>query len=120
MDQTDLRAKAGEEVGLFHGGIAAADDHDLAFLVKRSIAGGAGTDSVADQLLFIRKPKPACRCARGDDKGSGVDPLALDIDPEVLSGEVSFSYRAPSELGTKFFGLFLHVFDQVWRSEEHT
>ena len=52
MDQRHLCAEAREEVGFFHGGIAAADHHDLLAAVKEAVAGGAGTDAVADQLLL--------------------------------------------------------------------
>ena len=53
MHQGHFSAEAREEVGLFHGGIAAAHHHDLLAAIKESVAGGAGADAVADQLLFV-------------------------------------------------------------------
>ena len=54
------RAEARQEVGFFHGGIAAADHHDLLAAIEEAVAGGAGTDAVADQLL-LRFGRPSQR-----------------------------------------------------------
>src|SRR4029079_10419661 len=47
MDDRDLGCELGEEGGLLHGGVAAADDHDLAILEERGIAHGAVRDTAA-------------------------------------------------------------------------
>ena len=68
VHQGDLAAEARQEVGLFHGGIAAADHHDLLAAIEEAVAGGAGADAVADQLLLRWQAQPARRSARGDDQ----------------------------------------------------
>ena len=82
MHECDVTAEACEEVGLFHGGIAAAHHHDLFVAIKEAIAGGAGTDTVADQLLFGGQIEPAGLGAGSDDEGPGFDPLTVDLEAE--------------------------------------
>src|SRR4051812_24603251 len=48
MHQRDFAPEARKEVGLLHGGIAAADHHDLAAAIKEAVAGGATGDAFAD------------------------------------------------------------------------
>src|SRR5207344_2077093 len=59
MDQGDLRSESREKIGFLHGGITAADYHDLLAPIEESIAGGAGTHAFADELLFVRQANPA-------------------------------------------------------------
>src|SRR6266481_1012422 len=113
VHQRHLRAEAGEEIGLLHGGIAAADDHDLAAAIEESVAGGAGADAVADQLLLRGQAQPARRCARGDDQSAGLHPLALDMEPERPLGEIRFMQRAMQEFGAEILRLLLDVFHQI-------
>ena len=54
VDDGDLGGEAGEEEGLFHGGVAAADDGDLFAGGEETVAGGAGADAVADEGLLGR------------------------------------------------------------------
>jgi hypothetical protein len=63
MDHRDLGPEARQEVGLFHGGIAAADHHDFAIAVESPVASCARRDAVADQLLFVGQAQPAGRSA---------------------------------------------------------
>ncbi len=86
VHQGDLGAEAGEERGFFHGRIAAADHHDLAVAVKRSVASGAGADAVPDELLFVGKAQPARGRAGSDDQGFGLMPLAVYVQPERALG----------------------------------
>jgi hypothetical protein len=44
---------------LFHRRVAAADHGDLLARRKEAVAGGAGTDAVADQRLLRRQIQPA-------------------------------------------------------------
>ena len=69
MHQRHLAAEAREEVGFLHGGVSAADHHDLPAAIKEAVAGGAGTHAVPDQFLFGRQVQPARRGARGDYQG---------------------------------------------------
>ena len=106
------RTEARQEIRLLHGRIAAADHHDLAIAVKRAVAGGAGADAVADQLLFVRQSQPSRRRAGGDDQGAGFMPFAVDIQAEGRA-KIGLRDRAVHVLGAEALGLLLHVFDQV-------
>ena len=76
----DLGGKAGEEEGLFHSGVAAADDGDLLAAGEKAVAGGAGGDAVADEGLLGGEVEPAGAGAGGDDEGAGADGLAADLE----------------------------------------
>ena len=47
MHDRDLLGEAGQEGGLFHGGVAAAHDHDFLVRVKGPVAGRAGRHALA-------------------------------------------------------------------------
>ena len=113
VDQRDFAAEAGEEIGLFHGGIAAAHHHDLLAAVEEAVAGGAGADAVADQLLLGFQAQPARRGAGGDDHGAGFDPLAFDVEAERPLREIGIEHRAVDVFGAEVLRLPLHVFHQV-------
>src|SRR5579864_5211169 len=49
-------AETRQEVGLFHGRIAAADHHDFLAPIKKTVAGGTGADAVSDELLLVGEP----------------------------------------------------------------
>ena len=93
MHQRDLAAEAREEVGLFHGRIAAADHHDVLAAIEEAVAGGAGADAVADQLLLGFEAQPARRSAGGDDHRARFDPFAFDVEAERARGEVGIDHR---------------------------
>ena len=82
MHDGDFAAEAGEEIGLFHGGIAAADDDDLFAAIEEAVAGGATAHAFADQLQFVFEPQPARAGAAGDDYRARLDPFAFDIEAE--------------------------------------
>ena len=113
MHQGDFAAEAREEVGLFHGGIAAADHHDLLAAIEEAVAGGASADAVADQLLLAFEAQPARAGAAGDDQGAGLDPLAFDVEAEGTLREIGVDDGAMHELGAEILRLQLHVLDQV-------
>ncbi len=63
VDERDLGGEAGEEQGLFHGGVAAADDGNLFAGEEEAVAGGAGADAVADERLLGWQIEPARACS---------------------------------------------------------
>ena len=113
MHQRDLAAEAGEEVGLFHGGIAAAHHHDLLLAVKEPVASGARTDAVADQLLLGRQIQPARFGARGHDQRAGFDPLAFEVQVERALRKIGFENCAMAIHGAEPLGLPFHVLDEI-------
>ena len=82
VHQGDFAAEAREEIGLFHGGIAAADHDDLLAAIEEAVAGGATAHAFADQFLFVGEPQPARAGAAGDDHRARLDPLAFDVEAE--------------------------------------
>jgi hypothetical protein len=69
MNERDLGGEAGEEDRFLHGGVAAADHDDFFAGKEKAVAGGAGRNAVADQLLLVRQAQPAGGGAAGDDQG---------------------------------------------------
>src|SRR5205807_228673 len=49
VDHGDRVGELREEVGLFEGGVAAADDGDVLVAEEESVAGGAGRHAVVDE-----------------------------------------------------------------------
>ena len=112
MDDGDFRAEAGEEVGLLHGGIAAAGDHDLLAPEEEAVASGATADAVSDQLPLAWDSEPAGGGARGDDHGPSLNPPVVDVEAKGAVGEAGFDHRAIHILGAEVFGLLAYVLDQ--------
>jgi hypothetical protein len=112
VDEGDFGTEAGEEVGFFHGGVAAADDHDLFVAIEEAVARGAGTDAVADQLLFVGQTEPARGGTGGDDERAGFVPVAIDEQTEGMLAEFGFDDGAVEVFGAEAFGLFLHILDE--------
>src|SRR6266478_5966797 len=57
VNQMDLAGVTRQKVGLFHGGIAAADYGDGLAAVKIAVASRAGGNAVADQFSFALQPQ---------------------------------------------------------------
>jgi hypothetical protein len=113
VDDGDLGGEAREKEGLFHGGVAAADDGDLFAGREEAIAGGAGGDAVADEGLFAGQVQPAGRGSGGDDEGAGVDGLLAKVKLEGALGEIDGGEVRHFELGAEADGLLLHVLDEL-------
>src|SRR5690348_14054625 len=114
MYQRDFLAEAGQEVGFFHGRIAAADHHDLFSAIEKAIARRAGADAVADQLLFVRQVQPSRRRARSDDQHAGLLPLAIDIQAKRPLRKIGLDHRAVKVFGAEMLGLLPDVLHQHW------
>ena len=77
MNKRDFAAEAAKEIGFFHRRIAAADHHDFFLAKEKAIAGSAGADAVADQLVLVGKTQPARRRAGRNDQCAGLDLLSV-------------------------------------------
>src|ERR1700674_540003 len=60
VDQMDFAGVARQKVGLFHGGIAAADYGDGLAAEKIPVASRAGGNAAADQFLFTLQTQQTC------------------------------------------------------------
>ncbi len=56
VHQRHLAAEARQEIGLFHGRIAAAHHHDLLVPMEETVAGRARAYAAANQLVFRFEP----------------------------------------------------------------
>ena len=63
VDDGHLRGEMGEEERFLDRGVAAADHHHLAVLVEEAVAGGAGRDAEAAELLLATAGSATCAWA---------------------------------------------------------
>jgi hypothetical protein len=71
VHQGDLLGEVGEEQRLLDGGVAAAQHHHLLAAVEEAVAGGAGRDAEALELLLGGQAQPLGLGAGADDQGLG-------------------------------------------------
>ena len=117
VDEVNFAGEAGEKVGFFGCGIAAANDDDGHVAVEGSIAGGASGDSgFAVEFLLAFEAEEAGGGSGGDDDGLGLDDFVavFDFGFEVAGvglgdgfGDFVFG------LGSELFGLLLHLVHEL-------
>ena len=106
-------AVVGHVNGFLDRGIAAADHRDRLAAVEEAIAGGAGRDPPALQLLLAREVEPARLGAGGDHhRVAGVDGAAVADQSEGTPREIDLDDRVPHHLGADMLGLGLHLLHQ--------
>jgi hypothetical protein len=71
VDQRDLGGEIGQEQRLFDGGVAAADHDDLLAAIEEPVAGGAGRDAEALEMLLRGQAEPFRLRPGGKDHGVG-------------------------------------------------
>src|SRR5436309_11959839 len=79
VNESDLAGKTGKEERLFHGGVAAADHRDWLVAEEKSVAGGAGGNTMSNERLFAGQAKPARGSATGNDQRARLQGLAAEI-----------------------------------------
>ena len=78
-----LRGEVGQEQRFLDRGVAAADHDDFLAAVEEAVAGGAGGDAVALELLLGRKVEPArLRAGRDDQRVGEIDVAGIAVEPE--------------------------------------
>ena len=108
-----LRGEVGEVECLLDGRIAAADDDHLLAPVEEPVAGGAGGDTVALELLFRRHAEPLGLGAGGDDEGiTGVVAAAVAFEAERAAGDIHLDDMVGDHARADMLGLRLHLFHQ--------
>src|SRR5690606_30737930 len=91
VDDIDLRREARQEGGLFHGGVASADDGDRLLAEEEAVAGRAPGDAVARQPLLALDAELAVRRSRRvDDGGCFVHGTRTQHDLLDRAGHVQF------------------------------
>src|SRR5215204_3014651 len=97
--------EAGEEGGLLHRRVAAADDGDVLVAEEEAVAGGAPGHAVPGQPLLARDAQlPVVRAGRDDDGAGRVLPV-VGADELDLAGEVDADHVVGDQLGTEPLGL---------------
>ncbi len=112
MNQVDAAGEFCEEVGLLHGGIAAADNGNLFAAKEKTVAGGAGGDAVAHELLFGIETEQAGRRAGGHDERVRAIAFLRRGDRERAARQIHIGDRAGAKLGAEALRLLAHVLDQ--------
>jgi hypothetical protein len=82
---------------------------------EESVAGGAGTDAVADERLLAGQAEPAGAGTGGDDERAGVDGIFARAEVQLIwvLAEVGGDELGHLEFGAEADGLLLHVLDQL-------
>ena len=105
----DALGEAGEEGGLLHRGVTAADDDDVLVAEEEAVAGGAGGDAAAEQPLLVVQAEVPVLGAGGDDDRVRAVHLVADLDDLGVGGEVDLGDVARHELGAEALGLGAHL-----------
>src|ERR1700736_1249373 len=111
MNEIKARRVTVEEVGLLHGGIAAADDGDGFVTKKEAVAGGASGDTAAEQGPLFGKAEETRGGTRGDDKSFGLVHIVASRHCEGALGKIDVGYDAGIEFGAESLRLLAHIFD---------
>ncbi|ESQ07370.1 sugar ABC transporter ATPase [Streptomyces sp. PVA_94-07] len=110
VDDGDGAGEAGEESGLLHGGVAAADHDDVAVAEEEAVTGGAPGDATSGQLLLVREAQLAVAGSGRDDHGLGAVDSALGVCEFLdFSGEVDGDDVVVDHLRAELLGLGSHV-----------
>src|SRR3984893_9385903 len=113
VNQIHARGIAREEAGLFHGGVAAANHRDGLVAKKETVTGGAGGNTVAQELTFFGKAQHARGGSRGDDHGFRFVSFVTGGDFEGTRRKIDFRDDSGFEFSAKFLGLLAHIVDQL-------
>ena len=114
VKQGHLAGEVGQEQRLFHGGIAAADHHDLLAAVEEAVAGGASRDAEALVGLLGLETQPlGARAGGKDHRIGGVGRAAVAMRHKGPHVEVELGDNVPDDLGAHGAGMGLHVDHQL-------
>ena len=112
MDQVHLFGEVAEVQGLFHGGVAAADDGDFPAAVKKAVTGGAGGYAFAFEGLFGFQAQVQGAGAGGDDDGVGGVAMGIALQCEGARREVDGCDEVEDDFGVEAFRVLLHALHQ--------
>ena len=87
----DFAGEIGEEQRFLDGGVAAADDQHLLVAIEEAIAGGAGRNAEALEMLLRGQVQPLGLGAGADDQRiAGIDLAAIALEPDGLVLQADF------------------------------
>src|SRR5207302_7114682 len=117
MDQVNTAREARQKERFFHGRIASPHDRDLLVAKEKSIASGAGGNTMANELALRLEAQHARRGAGSDDHRFGAKDFFRHGNLKRPVGEVDARNSASAELRTKALRLLAHMFDKL-RAED--
>ena len=112
MDERDAAGEAGQEGGLLHGRVAAADHGDVLVAEEEAVAGGAGADPHAEQGVLAGDAEMTGRGTHGQDDRAGVMGFVADGDGLDRSGQVDRVDVFHAQVGAEAQGLLTHLIHQ--------
>ncbi len=113
VNHGDLGGELRQVDRLFHRGVAAADHGDRQSLEEEPVAGRAGRDAAARQLLVDAEIEPLRRRAGRDDQRVRDVPGLVDVDDERALRQVDRRDVALDDLGAEALGLRAQLLHQV-------
>jgi hypothetical protein len=105
MHDRHLRGEPGQEGGLLHRRVPAADDDDVLVGEERRVAGRAVRDAAALEPALGVEPELPGGGARGDDHRVGPVLVVADVDAVGALREVDPRDVVRDELGAEALGL---------------
>jgi hypothetical protein len=113
VDQRHVLAVIGHVERFFDRGIAAADHHHFLAAVEEAVAGRAGADPPALQMLLGRQVQPfGLGSGRDHQRVAFVDVAAVALQPERPLGQVDLDDLVPHHGRADMLGLGLHLLHQ--------
>ena len=113
VNHGDFAGEIGEEEGFFDRGVAAADDQHLPVAVEEAVAGGAGGNAEALEILFRWQVQPLGLGAGADDQRiAGIDLAAVALQPDGLVLQADLGDGVGNDFGADMLGLGLHFLHQ--------
>src|SRR6478735_7385996 len=114
VDDRDGLGEPGEEGGLLHRCVTAADHSDVLVLAEEAVAGGTPGDSTPGERVLVGQAELTVLRPRGDDDSLGAVHRARSVrDGLDLSGEVDGDHVVGDELGTETLSLSAHVVHEL-------
>ena len=113
VHQGHLRGELGQEGGLLHRRVAAADDDDVLGPEEGRVTDGAVADAAALQRHLGLEAELAGGGAGGDDHGPGAELVVADVHAQRLRREVDPGDVVGHELGAEALRLGAHRLHQL-------
>ena len=119
VDDGHAAGQRRKKQGLLGGGVAAADDGDLAAGELLTVAFGAGADSIASQLTFPGHAEGPVDCAHREDQRGSVTQVVVDGDRLDLTFQIEPVDVAGVELGAETVCLCAHRAGEAGTAHGH-
>ena len=111
MNQIHLGSKSREIGCLFTSGITPTH-HDQGLVAKHGkspITGCAIRHALVLKFGFIFETQVTVTCSSGNDQGTRIERLSIDLELRCLSAEITCIHRTKLNFGPKSLGLLLEV-----------